>query len=267
MSGQLSGLHLLLTRPQAQATHWAPLLQKLGAQVSLLPMMVIEAVSHQRDKQAIINRILRLDDYQSVIFVSQNAVYFGAQWIDAYWPQLPLGLQFFAVGEATAKQLQETLGPMGATIVSPQMAMNSEALLALDALKTIAQQKIAIFRGRGGRPYLGEQLHARGAQVDYIELYYRRRPPSIDRQILAHFKATSAQAITVVHSGETLENLCQSLNPADVGWLQQHPLLVPGARVAQQAQNKGFSTIIRAVNATHPSMIEALYDWRQQHSA
>ncbi len=267
MVDTLSGLHLLITRPQAQAQAWAPALTALGAQVSLLPMMTIEPLNDDGNRQAIINTITRLDEFTHAIFVSQNAVDFGAQWISDYWPQLPLGLHFFAVGEATAKRLQNELGHLGATVTAPQTAMNSEDLLSADALQNVAQKKIAVFRGRGGRPYLGKQLCSRGAQVEYIELYNRCRPHATDRQILADFKATEARAITVVHSGETLNNLCQSLLHSDLHWLRQQPLLVPGDRVKQQAQTQGFSTIITAVNATHPCMIEALYDWRQTNPA
>ena len=52
----------------------------------------------------------------------------------------------------------------------------------------------------------------------------------------------------------------------DLPWLQQQGLLVPGKRVAAQAESLNFKHIIIAENATHESMIGALHDWRQNNN-
>lgn len=264
----LSGLHLLVTRPESQAQVWAQQLKALGAQVSCQPFLVIQALKKPEAQQAITDRLLHLDEYQHAIFVSQNAVELGVEWIDRYWPQLPVDIEFLAVGSATAALLQNKLTRLGVSVEAPKQAMNSETLVALPNLQDIEGHKILIFRGCGGRSYLQQVLTQRGASVDYCELYQRVIPESIDSNTLKSFCHTTLAPITTVHSGETLENLLQAVANIDsdtLSWIQQQPLLLPGERVANLARDLGFTTIIVAENATHNSMIEALNDWRLQH--
>ena len=156
-------------------------------------------------KQAITNKVLAFDEYQKVIFISQNAVRFGCEWLDQYWPQLPIGIEYFAIGKATAQALQQSYE--GLFTEAASAAMNSEDLLTHPKLQTLNGQKILIFRGVGGRDYLCEQLTSRGALVDYCELYQRLCPKGLQTLPLA-FRHSSHRPAVAVHSGETLENLC-----------------------------------------------------------
>lgn len=241
-----------------QAQPWAEQLQALGATVSLQSMMLIEPVTEPSTQQAIKTHILAFDEYHKAIFISQNAVKYGLQWLDQYWPQLPVGVDFFAIGKATATLLVNS----GIIVSEATEAMNTEALLEHPSLQDVSQQKILIFRGQGGRHQLAEVLTSRGADVSYCELYTRQAPPpqALDQS----FKNTVKQAVTVVHSGETLENLCQVMSSEELAWLQQQPLLLPGARVADIAHRAGFHHKIVARNATHDSMLEALYEWQKK---
>ena len=179
-----------------------------------------------------------------------------------YWPQLPRKVEFFAIGASTALSLQAE----NVAVQSAGIAMNSEALLALASMQHINGQKTVIFRGLGGRTYLGDQLSRSGAAVEYCELY-RRKLPSLQVHALpsAFYKAARSIPITTVHSGETLTNLATLVPPSQLAWLQQQPLLVPGERVAAMAAKSGFTEVLIAQNATHKSMVEALYEWRQQN--
>ena len=263
---RLENLHILITRPQAQAQPWAAQLQALGAQVSLQPMMSIAPLEDTTSTRDITRHVLAFAEYQKAIFVSQNAVHYGMQWLDQYWPQLPIDVQFFAIGQATAKALNRSIGG-GDTDASymahtSTSAMNSEALLAHPGLANIDGEKILIFRGKGGRTVLAEQLTARGARVEYCELYERQAP--LEKQILAmEYRHTLRQAIVTVHSGETLENMCRMMNGDDLQWLQQQPIVLPSQRVAEQAKQAGFIHIIVAENACHDSMVNALSEWQQ----
>ncbi len=263
------GIHILITRPEAQAVIWAKQLHKLGAKVTLQPMLAIRPVEDDEAKQAIINNILHLDEYQKAIFVSQNAVECGIDWIDQYWPQLPAQINFLAVGSSTATLLSQKIDQLGGAdsghaINFPEQAMNSEALLALPILQAVDGEKVLIFRGCGGRTYLGKSLEARGALVDYCELYRRLIPDTIDSAKIIQFKESTQTPVTAVHSGETLHNLCTAIQASDLSWIKQQALLVPGERVAQIARDLAFKNIIIAENATHESMIEALHDWRKR---
>jgi uroporphyrinogen-III synthase len=263
----LSGLHILITRPSAQALPWASQLEALGAKTSSQAMLEIYPLSDNTSIQAAKNKVMSLDEYCKIIFVSQNAVNYGLAEIDNYWPQLPSNIDFFAVGTSTARLLADTLNTLGASVQFPKHAMNSEDLLALDSLNSIDGDKILILRGLGGRTHLGHILEARGALVDYCEVYERKAPENINNEVLALFKKSALTPVISVHSGETLHNLCQLIkthvNTETLNWMQQTALLLPGLRVAQIAKDLAFKQIIVADNATHESMIEALYDWQR----
>tara|TARA_B100000446_G_scaffold76530_1_gene72522 strand:- start:6715 stop:7527 length:813 start_codon:yes stop_codon:yes gene_type:complete len=261
------------TRPDAQAEKWRQALQAAGAEVLRLPLMVIEPVTEAAAEQAIKDRILSLADYQHAIFVSQNAAFFGLQWLDQYWPQLPYRTRFYAVGSATAARLTD----YGCQVIEPGNTMNSEALLALPSLQSLTHEKIMIFRGCGGRPLLADQLRERGAQVDYCELYHRvfPRAEALERLMspstvdLSH----SEGKVIALHSGEALQNWNQLLQdfvqaqemnnnqqqlPYNLEHLRGISLVVPGQRVAQLAQGLGFTRILIAENASDQAMLQAL---------
>ncbi len=263
MTLSLAHLHILVTRPQEQAEKWAQQLQCLGATVSCQPVIDIVPIDDREGRQRIIDRILSFSEYQKAIFISQNAVRYGMQWLDKYWPQLPIGIDFFAIGQATAQQLQAALDVMGgATLYMAEQAMNSEALLSHPQLQLLADQKILIFRGCGGRTLLADELSLRGAKVDYCELYQRQRTATVPQTLAREYRGTVKQPITTVHSGESLQNLCDIIAKDDLHWLQQQPLLVPGDRVAKEAGAAGFKAVITAENATHDRMVGALTTWR-----
>ncbi|MCW8195484.1 uroporphyrinogen-III synthase [Proteobacteria bacterium 005FR1] len=258
----LQGLAIVITRPRAQALKWQKGLQAMGASTYLLPILEIAPVSDSAAVEAVKTRILALADYDKIIFVSQNAVQHAMDWIDRYWPQLPVGIRYFAVGGATAAAARE----WGLEITAADEAMNSEALLALSELQAVENEKILICRGLGGRTHLGEQLFQRGAQVDYCELYERRLPASAEADVarlapeLIRNREAGSRIVIAVHSGESLQNLSRVLKRNGNAELKSAVLLVPGARVAELASSLGFRHILVAENATDEAMTRALLE-------
>lgn len=255
----LSGLQVLVTRPEPQAGRWAQQLETLGAVPLVAPMMTLEPVGEPEAKEAIKACIMDFDLYQKAIFVSQNAVAHAFDWLDHYWPQLPLGVEYYGVGERTAQALAEE--NVKVTAWQSRGAMNSEALLEASPLQNVAEQRIVIFRGVGGRGLLGQTLRKRGARVDYCELYERRCPnDAVERLHRALAQRSVSRLIVALHSAETLDNYHwargQLTDARDA--LAQAPLLVPGERVAQHARALGYHRLAVAENATDPSMLEAL---------
>ncbi|MFT7389359.1 MAG: uroporphyrinogen-III synthase [Candidatus Endobugula sp.] len=252
----LSAYHFLVVRPEKQARQWAQQLQALGAQVTLQPMMSIIPIDDAQSTRSIINQVLAFAEYQKAIFISQNAVVYGLEWLDKYWPQLPIGMEYFAIGKATASLLENST-QAGVLQYMPEQAMNSEDLLAHPRLQGVTGQKIIIFRGKEGRTYLAEQLNARGASVDYCEVYQRRTPKKV-MPLIDAFRQTTRKPVLAVHSAETLDNVCEYVDDAGIQWLTARHIVVPGQRVAKAASDAGFQHIVVAENATHESMITAL---------
>ena len=104
----------------------------------------------------------------------------------------------------------------------------------------IAGKHIAIFRGVGGRETLRDTLRQRGAKVEYIECYTRRRPdvaPAVVSSLLARDDIGAIQAL----SRETLENFCTMISDKGVALLRHTPLFAPHAAILEGARILGFS--------------------------
>jgi uroporphyrinogen-III synthase len=260
MAKGLAGIKVLLTRPDGQGGSLQQAIEDQGGKCLHYPVMAILALTEETDKviwertkQAVIN----LDHYQQVIFISTNAVHFGMAWIEQYWPQLPLGIEWHAIGKATAQALSVAGVPCSYT--NEQWLMNSEALLQQTSLQHLEQTRVLIVRGVGGREYLAEQLLQRGGRVDYAECYHRRRVIRPEGELSQWLKRERPDCL-VINSGETLDYVCQLLGDDK---LKTIPVIVPGDRVAKLAQQHGFSTIVTASNAGSDAMINALQEIAQ----
>lgn len=251
MEKTLQHRRILVTRPAAQAAAWCQRLQAAGADTDCIPMLAIEPVTDESRCQAIKQQILDFDQIDHAIFVSRNAVQFGFEWLDNYWPQLPIGPSYYAIGAATARALEGC----GVHCESAGDAMDSEALLALPALQQPRHEKVLIFRGCGGRPLIGETLHQRGAEVRYCELYHRALPAAAATELAAYHQQPDAIA---VHSGETLQNLAHCIDATGRTSLREALLVCPSARVAELGKELGFSRVIAATNAGDDAMLAAL---------
>jgi uroporphyrinogen-III synthase len=262
---------IVITRPDAQAAPWAEQLQALGFNCARVNLLDIMAVSDAEKIRAIKNRILDVDLYQKIIFVSQNAVEFGMGWLEDYWPQMPIGIDFFAVGATTANKLASYGVAVQDLAASAGGGMTSEDLLSAEHLQRVEGEKILIFRGCGGRGHLADELRKRGAKVDYCELYERVLPAAAPAQLLqliTDTEASSAQRLVSIHSGESLQNLLAvlaQLAPPDQQrvqtWMNNNVFLVPSARIVAAVQAAGFKRVIRAENATDKAMTAALLEY------
>ena len=258
----LAGKRILVTRPAHQSAGWSALLQAQGAVVDCIPLLDIEPIEEGDAAQAIKNLILDFDQFDHAIFVSQNAVQYAFDWLDDYWPQLPQGPRYYAIGAATARAIRargavpET-GNTGEQDASQASTMDSEALLALPSLQHPQGERVILFRGQGGRTLIGTTLEERGARVDYCELYRRTLPADATVQLRAY--RLTPDVITV-HSGETLDNLHRAIESSARAPLRQALILCPSDRVAANARALGFPRVHAAVNAGDAAMLTALED-------
>ncbi len=262
---------VIITRPCAQAQPWAQQLQAAGFISVPLPLLELVPLQSEAQQRAIQNHVMDFDLYQKAIFVSRNAVHYGLEWLERYWPQLPIGVDYFAVGATTARELAAYGVAVSDLAQAESGSMTSETLLQAPGLQQVAGDKIIIFRGLGGRGHMADELRARGAKVDYCELYKRQLPASAAAGLLALLADSGAwQASTQVvalHSGESLKHLVQLLAlPEFSPWRQQLAnswLLLPSQRLVDEALALGFSRCLLASNATDQAMTQALCEARQ----
>ena len=247
----LQGRAVLVTRPAHQAQHLVGLIQEAGGRAVLWP--VLEIVPPAREPEQLASQLAAAD---IAIFISPNAVEQTlARVPPVLWPARPA---LAAVGAGTARMLREQLG-RGPTLC-PNGQFDSEGLLALPALQQIAGKRVVILRGEGGRELLANTLRARGAQVEYAEVYRRRCPEQAPEEARAAVQA-GAVGVVLATSAEGLRNLVHMAGPlADS--LRRLPLIVVSERVAVTAAELGFNETPRQARAaSDEAMLEAVVTW------
>lgn len=262
-SDSLSGLTVLITRPSNQQQVLQQAIEDAGGRVLSLPLMDIAPITEPAALQDLKDKVMQLDRYNALIFVSNNAVTFGGETINNYWPQFPAGIDVIAVGPSTAKAASSAFG---CEVIQPSTGMTSEDILELPQLQDVADRKIGIVRGQGGRELLAETLRHRGATVDYLEAY-SRKPMIYESAVFCQALKAAGVNILTVTSSESLDRLTALL--IDKGLqedgradnreiMQQLSLLTPSQRVAQRAMEAGYTRVYNASGADPASFVAAL---------
>lgn len=246
---------VLVTRPEGQAGALRAALEARGFRAYHLPLLQLEGLPELPALERA--RVLALAEYQHVIVVSGNAAQYGMAWVEEYWPQLPQGPSWYAVGEATARALLAH----GIRALTPGTDMSSEGLLALPQLQAVSGQRVLIIKGEGGRGAMREELGRRGARVDELACYRRSCPRYAPGEVAARLSQWLIQVI-LVSSGEGLANMLALLSPAETSKFIHITLLVPSQRIAGLARAAGFKRVLTAENASDAAMLRALGDWR-----
>jgi uroporphyrinogen-III synthase len=244
----LAGLNIVVTRPREQAAGLVHRIEQLGGKPLLFPLLEIAAVS---DDRALREQTSRLRQTDLAIFISPNAVRYGMEAIRASG-DMPVSLRIASVGQGSASALRE-LGVEH--IIAPTERFDSESLLALPELQTVAGKRVMIFRGGGGRELLGDSLKARGAQVEYVTCYLRSKP---DVDVNSLLKVLP-HAITVT-SSEALNHLREMLDEAQRRVVCGITLLVPHERIAEAARQLGWQQVIVTASGDD-GMMSGLIAW------
>lgn len=237
----LQGLHILNTRPAAQAGALSLTLRQAGATVSELPLMAFLPLAlSDADKR----RLMDLDRYQAVFFVSANAAYYGLNALADFWPQWPHKLAAYAVGEGTAAPLRDA----GLTVFLPSQP-DSEGLLQMPEWQQASGRRVLILRGKGGRDLLRNTLTERGATVDVIELYQRVLPDDT----ASRWAQLPPPDVVLLTSPVALQHWQQLAGEAAL-----QPLwVVVSPRMRQQAEAAG-ARVVEAASADSQSLLNAL---------
>ena len=244
---------ILVTRPAGQAKHLCGLIEAAGHECIHLPAIEIIEPADSYRLEALTDT---LEDYDLAVFVSVNAVRMGVEFILDHrdWPE---DTRIATVGASSAAALL----PYGLSVdLQPEHQYNSEALLALDELQDMSGQCVVIFRGNGGREVLRDTLLARGADVDYVEVYQRKCPAVEEKRIQALLQPGYLDCITIT-SNEALQNLFAMAGSKGQPLLLQIPLVVMGARQAALAQQLGFvHAPLIAANASDEAIVAVIQE-------
>jgi uroporphyrinogen-III synthase len=245
---------VLVTRPAHQAEPLCRLLEQAGVSVVRMPLIDINPIEPKPQQLELLEQPPKID---WIIFISANAVNFALLQNNGRIRDYCKIAKIAAIGQASAKALLQAGLAVDAM---PQQGFTSEAFLTMPQFQAMQKQRCLIVRGVGGRETLAETLKARGAQVDYMEVYARQMPlPEPDR-LITFLQATPAGLITL-YSSETMQHLLAQL-PLQP-WrnrLLSLPLVVISDRLARIARECGFTRVTVSDNADDGAVFKTIID-------
>lgn len=227
----LEGLRVLVTRPAHQADLLCRHIEAQGGVAVKLPLLAIHPTAHAGRAQA---QLAAARDDHGWIFTSANAVRHAQPLCPSPWPP-----QLFAIGAATAAALEAGGHEVQA---APLTAHSSAGLLALPEFAAVAGKKFLIVTGEDGLGVLAPALTERGASASVVTVYRRVPLPYDADTVLSALRGTD---VLVVTSGQALAHLCALTPDASRATLFKKQLVLPSARVLEQAQTLGFSGELR----------------------
>ncbi len=259
MSFRLQGQVILNTRPEQQQAALTASLEQEGARVLSFAVIEIKPIELTAAQHRLARDISR---YDILLFVSRNAVDGAFRFIDA--TQLAAGTCFGVIGAATRLALADRVVNLGSCLVAGE-PYNSEALLDAAALRQVAGKQVLIFRGQAGRNLLGDELVARGARVDYCEVY-RRLLPRRDVSVFKRLVATGFPTLVLLTSNEGIRNLFELVDATMADRLLQIPWLLISERMRESALKLGHNgSVLIARHAGDKGIQQAICEWADQH--
>jgi uroporphyrinogen-III synthase len=241
---------VLVTRPGVAGEILCEKIRAAGGEAIYFPTLVFAPPANEFLFQ---QHVLSINQYNWLIFISPQAVAASYAILHAAWPEWPSNVKIAAVGAGTASVL-EAAGFL--VTVYPAENWSSEGLLALSEFKFIADKKIGLVCGEGGRDYLAKELLQRKAEVTGM-IAYRRCVPAVD--VTDYVALITAHKINrlVCTSLDGLQNLKHLLFAA---WptLQNIPLVVVSERMQLAARELAFTQILLAKNASHDAIMSVL---------
>lgn len=247
----LTGLSVLVTRPEAQAEPLCAHIERLGGIAVRFPTIVIEPQSAPPAEPC-----------DLVVFASVNAVQLGHHLL-APNPEMKVA----AIGKATAAALKEVSLQVDYV---PDSGFTSEALLAHPDLELKAGMRVLIVRGEGGRTLMQTEFAARGLHVDTREVYRRVQPqvePAVRDALEAQWREDGVDVVTLT-SVSTLDHLRNMLSERGRELLERTTLLVVSARIATAARAAGLKgEIMIAPAADDASIVGTLAMWHSRARA
>ncbi|MDF1762590.1 MAG: uroporphyrinogen-III synthase [Oleibacter sp.] len=248
---------IVVTRPHAHAEELLEALRAMGLEARHHPLIDLQPFkddgSTPAEAQQIRQLTLDIDRFRAVIAISQNAAECGLYWLDRYWPQFPIDIDWYAVGPTTAYVLEDA----GLAVQQPLEQFDSEGVLALPGLQSdqIDGEKVLIWRGVGGRETLATELRKRGAEVVYCELYRRDQ---VDCSADDWQRTLAGKPLLLLSSGQALDIIEQQ-----VGILSEQisGIIVPSERVAEKARAAGYRKVMVAASARNEDTLHSLRQW------
>ncbi len=249
----LLGKIVAVTRTREQASELVNQLTDLGAECLEFPTIRIVPPA---DWSELDQAILRIDEYNWIIFTSPNGVRFFFQRIKMLNLDLRIlkVIKIGVIGPATARVLAEYhLRPD----LMPKKYQAEYLLEALSELQ-LTKQKILIPRAKQARDVLPEGLKQKGAEVTVVSAY-QTLPASEGKEQLEKKLSQGAIDCLTFTSSSTVENFLTQFPGQEIQPLiQKVTVACIGPITAQTARNKGLPVHIVAEEYTIPGLVRAI---------
>jgi uroporphyrinogen-III synthase len=228
----LAGRRIVVTRPEAKSL--ADELERLGAEVTIVPLIEIRPAE---DRRALEDAITRFPGYDWIVLTSVNGV-------DAVKAGLAglAGPKVAAVGPVTADAIRSHG-------VEPTFVASRASDDIASGLGELAGKRVAMPQADIAEPHLAAELRAQGAEVDVIVAY---RTVLVEPPMWGILPLRIADAV-VLASGSA----CRSL--AAAGGAGGGAMLVCiGPKTAKVAREVGLKVGLVADETTSDGIIRAL---------
>lgn len=232
----------MLTRAPEQAREWVLALEQIGAEVLLLPTV---AFAPPEDWHRLDEELQRLDCFDAILFLSQNAVRYvfdrcAQLGIECEMLQSPKRV-IAAVGPGTAGALAAR--GLGADYVAK--GRTGEAL-AGELRQSWKGRKVLLPRSDRGDDRVVNSLREAGAEVTAVIAYRTTAPEALDPALLGRIRRADVDAI-VFASPSAYHNLADALGPAETAALSARVQFVAiGPTTARAIRESGARVEIEA---------------------
>ena len=245
----LFGRRIVVTRAAQQSSTLSDRLRELGADVIEMPAMRIARL----DLSPLRDEMKRLDEYQWIIFTSQNAV-------KIFWEQLLgagrdaralAGLKIAAVGPATAGALLEH----GITVdIIPDRFVAEGLLEKLEERDDVSGARVLYVTSEGSREVLPDGLEGLGAEVNVIHAYRSIRDGSDSSRLKRALEAGTVNLVTFASASSVRgyvdavgEELALKAPAASIGPQTTEAITAAGIELIGEAEESTTDGLIAVV--------------------
>ncbi len=255
----LRGLRILITRPREQAGEFAALLEALGAEPVLAPVIRIAPPEDWGPLDAAIGR---LKVYDWVIFTSANGVRFFAERLAGSGGgdrAFGRGCRIVAIGPGTARALEEALGVRADAMPERYVA---EGVLEALAGEEVAGRRVLIPRAAEAREILPETLRERGASVEVVTAYRTLQTELAEAGSLREDLAEGRIDMVTFTSSSTVRGFVEAVGAEALRELMA-PVAVAsiGPVASGTARRFGLEPQVEAEVSTVEGLVQAIADF------
>ena len=261
MNAALKGKRVILTRAAEQSAEWVGALESRGAEVILLPAVRIAAP----ETWSLLDReLLRLHEFDWVLFTSRNAVRFVAERLGeldcalcepgAHSPRVA------AVGNATAEAVRQK----GWRVDCIAQNQTGESL-ARELHESLSGRRVLLPRSDRADDRLPIALEKSGAKVREVVAYLTLAPASLDQAIADRLRCGDVDWI-VFASPSAFHNLSHGMGAKELAALSARVhFLAIGPTTAKALRDAGAHVEMEATVPDAEGVSTALCDYYAPH--